>query len=59
MKYTPKYDELIEHRLTHSAHYLGRINQQEWNLLFSDTTQSVAIYLIGDSKKPYRYFGFW
>ena len=52
IKYAPKYDGLIKHRLTSSNYYLGRIHQQECNLLFSDATQSVAIYLIGAVKKP-------
>ncbi|MDN3384588.1 DUF484 family protein [Pseudoalteromonas sp. APC 3358] len=58
VKYNPKYDELIAHRLTHSGHYLGRINQQERELLFSEDTQSVAIYLIGDTKHPIAILAF-
>lgn len=58
VKYTAQYESIIEHRLTHSTHYLGRINQQERELLFSDETQSAAIYLIGDSKKPVAILAF-
>lgn len=52
LKYTPDFDELIEHRLSGSGYYLGRITTQERALLFRDDTQSAAIYLIGDAKQP-------
>ncbi|AQP99869.1 hypothetical protein B0W48_08740 [Pseudoalteromonas aliena] len=52
IKYAAKYDGLVKHRLSNASYYLGRIHQQERDLLFSETTQSVAIYLIGDTKKP-------
>jgi uncharacterized protein YigA (DUF484 family) len=52
LKYTPDFDELIEHRLSNSGYYLGRITTQERALLFRDDTQSAAIYLISDAKQP-------
>jgi len=52
LKYTPDFDELIEHRLSNSGYYLGRITTQERALLFRGDTQSAAIYLIGDAKQP-------
>lgn len=52
IKYDAKYDDLIAHRLTSSNYYLGRINHQERALLFSDTIQSTALYLIGEVKNP-------
>ncbi|ASM52456.1 hypothetical protein PNIG_a0112 [Pseudoalteromonas nigrifaciens] len=58
VKYDTKYAQLVEHRLSNSGHYLGRINQQERDLLFSDTTQSTAIYLIGDINKPIAILAF-
>ncbi|MDA8939529.1 DUF484 family protein [Pseudoalteromonas marina] len=58
IKYSTDYDQLIEHRLTNSGHYLGRITAQERALLFSDDTQSAAIYLIGDEKQPIAILAF-
>jgi len=58
IKYSPQYNVLIKHRLTNSAHYLGRINQQERILLFSNTTQSAAVYLIGEVKNPIAILAF-
>jgi uncharacterized protein len=58
VKYENKYSELMTHRLTDTGYYLGRVNQQERNLLFSDNIQSTAIYLIGGMKKPIAILAF-
>ncbi|ALQ06700.1 DUF484 family protein [Pseudoalteromonas fuliginea] len=58
LKYNKNYDELIAHRLTNSSHYLGRIDQQESLLLFNETTQSTAIYLIGEAVNPIAILAF-
>ncbi|MCK8129846.1 DUF484 family protein [Pseudoalteromonas sp. 2CM39R] len=58
VKYDKKYDELIAHRLQNDGIYLGRVSQQERDLLFSDTTQSTALYLIGNTKHPVAILAF-
>ncbi|WP_404341542.1 DUF484 family protein [Pseudoalteromonas mariniglutinosa] len=58
VKYNKKYDDLITHRLQHNGIYLGRINAQERALLFSDNTQSSALYLIGSADHPVAILAF-
>ena len=58
VKYNNTFDELIEHRLSQFGHYLGRVNQQERELLFCENTQSSAIYLIGCAEKPVAILAF-
>lgn len=58
VEYEHKYSELLAHRLTETGYYLGRVNQQERNLLFSDNIQSTAIYLIGGLNKPIAILAF-
>lgn len=58
VKYAPEFNSLIAHRFNHSGHYLGRVNQQERELLFNKNTQSSAIYLIGDTKNPLAILAF-
>ncbi|MGO2477691.1 MAG: DUF484 family protein [Pseudoalteromonas sp.] len=52
VRYEKKYDDLIAHRLADSGSYLGRANEQERELLFSKSTQSTALYLIGNNQNP-------
>jgi len=58
VRYEPKYDDLIAHRLTDSGTYLGRVNEQERTLLFSPSTQSTALYLIGNNQHPVAILAF-
>lgn len=58
VKYDKKFDDLIAHRLQDTGTYLGRVNQQERDLLFSDSTQSTALYLIGNTKHPVAILAF-
>ncbi|HEA17452.1 MAG TPA: DUF484 family protein [Pseudoalteromonas prydzensis] len=58
LKYDEKFAHLIEHRLQHNGVYLGRVNQQERDLLFSPATQSTALYLIGNSQHPIAILAF-
>ena len=58
VKYEKKYDDLIAHRLQNDGIYLGRVNQQERDLLFSESTQSTALYLIGNSNHPVAILAF-
>jgi uncharacterized protein len=58
VKYEAKYSELVTHRLAENGYYLGRINQQERSLLFSDNIHSTAIYLIGGINKPIAILAF-
>ena len=58
VKYNNTLDGLIEHRLSQFGHYLGRVNQQERELLFCENTQSSAIYLIGCAEKPVAILAF-
>ena len=58
VKYDKKFDDLLAHRLQDTGTYLGRVNQQERDLLFSDSTQSTALYLIGNTKHPVAILAF-
>lgn len=58
IKYTPQYDSLIDHRLSNQGHYLGRISAQERELLFTQHTESAAIYLIKNSQQPIAILAF-
>ncbi|NMR24543.1 DUF484 family protein [Pseudoalteromonas sp. NEC-BIFX-2020_015] len=58
LKYDTKFDDLITHRLMNDGTYLGRVSQQERDLLFRPQTQSTALYLIGNSKHPVAILAF-
>jgi uncharacterized protein YigA (DUF484 family) len=58
VRYDPSFDGFIKHRLSASNNYLGRVNQQERDLLFNNDTQSAAIYLIGDLQNPQAILAF-
>ena len=58
VKYEKKFDDLITHRLQNDGIYLGRINQQECDLLFSGSIQSPALYLIGNTAHPVAILAF-
>jgi len=58
VRYEAKYDGLIEHRLKDSGTYLGRVSQQERDLLFAEQTQSTALYLIGNNQHPVAILAF-
>ncbi|TMN71833.1 DUF484 domain-containing protein [Pseudoalteromonas sp. S1727] len=58
LKYESKFDELIAHRLQPGGIYLGRVNQQERDLLFKIDIQSSALYLIGNSQHPIAILAF-
>jgi hypothetical protein len=47
-----KHHALISRYFNQQSSFLGRLNQQEQFLLFSQAVGSVAIYLIGDVKNP-------
>jgi len=52
LRFEPKLDAVISHRLCDSKHYLGRTTQDEIEMLFNDTCESIALYLIGDHDTP-------
>ncbi|MBQ4834097.1 DUF484 family protein [Pseudoalteromonas sp. MMG010] len=52
VKYSTKFDKLINHRLSNSSYYLGRMNSDEHALFFQPTTRSCAVFLIGEKTKP-------
>jgi uncharacterized protein YigA (DUF484 family) len=58
VRYDSAFEGLVKHRLSDSNHYLGRVNQQERDLLFNDDTQSTALYLIGEPTNPYAILAF-
>ena len=58
VRYETKYDALIEHRLEETGTYLGRVSQQERDLLFAEQTQSTALYLIGNNQHPVAILAF-
>ncbi|OUS73752.1 hypothetical protein B5G52_03000 [Pseudoalteromonas sp. A601] len=58
VRYEAKYDALIEHRLKDTGTYLGRVSQQERDLLFAEQTQSTALYLICNNQHPVAILAF-
>ena len=52
LRYKPELKTVIEHRLQDSKPYLGRTTQDEVELLFNESCQSIALYLIGEIDNP-------
>lgn len=52
IRFEPKLQSIITHRLNDSKTYLGRTTLDEVKMLFNETCQSIALYLIGDVDAP-------
>jgi uncharacterized protein YigA (DUF484 family) len=52
LRFDSSLKNIVSHRLCDSKSYLGRTTQDEVELLFKQSCQSIAIYLIGEIENP-------
>jgi len=52
LRFNPALKNIVSHRLCDLKYYLGRTTQDEVELLFKQSCQSIALYLIGEVDNP-------